>query len=274
MKTFLVPANKKVLDTEYSFLFEEEENKSKLDLMNLLYVVMTRPEEKLFIISEKPGQKSESLSVNTMLKSFLQIKKHWQDNEMTYTFGENTVNKKISAPQAENEVLYNRFISTRWQKKLIMKYKAKDIWNIDAAEASLKWGNLIHTAMCQIVTCLDVDKTVETLYNDGFLNNDEKKEVKDKINHFINHPSLIEYYQPTTEVRNEQDILDAGGQTYRPDRIVINPQKTAIIDYKTGSQEAKHKTQVEKYADLLSEMGYTNMKKFLVYVDKDLVVEW
>ena len=274
LKTFLIPTNKKILDTNYSNLYDEEENKSRLDLMNILYVVMTRPVEKLFILSEKPGQKSDSITVNNLLKSYLQEKAFWNETEKVYTFGKNAQNSKIISQQAENEVIYDRFISTRWQKKLIMKYKAKDIWNLDANEASLKWGNLIHTAMCSILTCFDVDKTIDVLYNEGFLDSAEKEEVRDKINHFVHHPSLIEFYQPTCEVKNEQEILDANGTTYRPDRIVINPFKTAIIDYKTGSQEANHKTQVDKYAELLSEMGYSNIEKYLIYVDKDLVVEW
>ena len=275
LNTFLIPTNKKKLaNTDYSYLYDEEDNKSQLDLMNTLYVVLTRAVEKLFIISEKPGQKSDILSVNGLLKMYLQEKKLWKEEEMVYSFGENAFNAKIISLQPEREVLYDRFISTRWQQKLIMKYKAKDIWNFDANEASLQWGNLIHTAMCNIVTCFDVDKTIETLYTDGFIDNTEREAIKIKINHFVNHPVLTEFYQPNCEVKNEQDILDSGGKTYRPDRIAINLHKTAIIDYKTGSQEEKHKTQVEKYAELMLEMGYSNIEKYLVYIDLDKVVGW
>ena len=274
LKTFLIPTNKKVLETPYSNLYEEEDNKSQLDLMNILYVVLTRPVEKLFIISETPGQKSDSMTVNNLLKYYLQEKKLWQETEKVYTFGNLTQNLSIISQQAEDELIFDRFISTRWQKKLIMKYKAKDIWNLDANEASLKWGNLIHTAMCSIVSCSDVEKTIDALYNDGFLDPAGKEDVIRKINYIVNHPSLNEFYQHSCKVKNEQEILDAYGKTYRPDRIVINPLKTAIIDYKTGSQEEKHKTQVDKYAELLSEIGYANIEKYLVYVDKDLVVGW
>jgi len=277
LNTYLIPASSKaIMNTAYAYLYEEEEHKSKLDLMNLLYVVLTRPVEKLFILSEKPAEKNDAMSVNGLLRSYLKSKSLWNDNVIHYEFGANAGNAKppIEETTTGSPVIYDTFISGRWQDKLVMKYKAKDIWNLESNEASLKWGNLIHTAMCKIISGADVDKTIDSMQEEGFLENEEKELIKNKINFFINHPSLKMFYLPDAEVKNEQDILDSSGQTYRPDRIAITPLITAVIDYKTGAQEAKHKTQVDKYAELLKEMGYTHIEKYLVYIDKDLVVGW
>jgi ATP-dependent exoDNAse (exonuclease V) beta subunit len=49
----LIPLNKKITETEYSGFYEEESQKSKLDLLNIIYVAFTRAAERLYIITSK-----------------------------------------------------------------------------------------------------------------------------------------------------------------------------------------------------------------------------
>ncbi len=72
---------------------------------------------------------------------------------------------------------------------------------------------------------------------------------------------------------NEKDILLAGGHTVRPDRLVFRKHEVIIIDYKTGQEEEYHQQQLNGYAGKLQQMGYTNIKKYLLYIDEEKVVE-
>ena len=69
----------------------------------------------------------------------------------------------------------------------------------------------------------------------------------------------------------ENDILTPSGQTYRPDRVVIDGHKAQVIDYKFG-EEHKHEyhEQVRLYMSLLSRMGYEAEGR-LVYVLQDRI---
>ncbi len=57
-----------------------------------------------------------------------------------------------------------------------------------------------------------------------------------------------------------------------PDRIVLNKDnKAIIIDYKSGSPKNYHKNQLNSYEKALNNMGYSTLKKFLVYIEPKTV---
>ena len=55
-----------------------------------------------------------------------------------------------------------------------------------------------------------------------------------------------------------------------PDRVLIGENELLIVDYKTGSniKEQEHRKQINMYAGLLQQMGYANIKKFIIYTEK------
>jgi RecB family exonuclease len=55
---------------------------------------------------------------------------------------------------------------------------------------------------------------------------------------------------------------------------MIEDNLTTIIDYKTGKQNnKKYFKQLTKYQEALFNMGYSNVKSLLVYVDDLAIVE-
>lgn len=60
------------------------------------------------------------------------------------------------------------------------------------------------------------------------------------------------------------------------DRLVLDPGRTTVIEFKTGSQEAmfkeKHQAQVREYLNLLTE-AYSGIAAFgvIVYLDRTVV---
>jgi ATP-dependent helicase/nuclease subunit A len=59
----------------------------------------------------------------------------------------------------------------------------------------------------------------------------------------------------------------------RPDRILFGPNKTIVIDFKTGAAEKKHHTQVERYCALLNAAGYGPTEGYLIYTGEQKVVK-
>ena len=55
-----------------------------------------------------------------------------------------------------------------------------------------------------------------------------------------------------------------------PDRVLIGEDELQIVDYKTGSKtkENEHRMQINQYAGLLQQMGYTKIKKFIIYTEE------
>ena len=71
-------------------------------------------------------------------------------------------------------------------------------------------------------------------------------------------------------VKTEKEILIESGDTYIPDRLVFDGNKVIVIDYKTGDEEPKHKTQINNYANTLKQMGYEVLDTELIYT-KDIL---
>ncbi len=88
LTTALVNTSKSLEETQFAGLYHEEENKSLLDILNLLYVVMTRPSHRIYIFSASPPEKNNGIySVPGFFKQYLVAKNLWQDEQTIYTFG-------------------------------------------------------------------------------------------------------------------------------------------------------------------------------------------
>jgi hypothetical protein len=93
---------------------------------------------------------------------------------------------------------------------------------------------------------------------------------------FLRLPLVSGYYERRTgrRVFTEQEIADAEGHLFRVDRIVVDPDKVTIIEYKTGSDrqgEGKHLAQMRNYLRIAGDLypdrpvegiiGYVDSKK-------------
>ena len=72
---------------------------------------------------------------------------------------------------------------------------------------------------------------------------------------------------------NEVTLIDVGGAQYRPDRVILDGDKVMIVDYKFGEAHDRYRCQVNKYAELWKNMGYTQISGFLWYVETGEIVE-
>ena len=55
--------------------------------------------------------------------------------------------------------------------------------------------------------------------------------------------------------------------------MVLLPNKQAmVLDYKTGNPEPKHQTQINQYAQVLSDMNYSVVRKTIVYIKETIEV--
>ncbi len=84
-------------------------------------------------------------------------------------------------------------------------------------------------------------------------------------------PELAECFTllPGRTILIEQELCDAEGRLFRMDRIVVDPKRVTVIDFKTGAEEpALHEAQVRDYMRILSEVYPARAVSALIaYVD-------
>lgn len=256
-------------------MFADYKSELELDSMNLLYVVLTRAVEQLYIVSEyreNKGAKSEIKLYSELFISYLKSAGLWNDAKRTYTFGH--PDRVLSAKKLEKSTVQERFISVAKENHdLRIVTNAGYLWDTEQ-EAAIEKGNLVHLILSKIKTENDIDFVFEELQNKGDLNPLQSLELKPIIKHIVQHAQLKDFFMPDLTVYNERDILTSGGLILRPDRIVVNNNLEAvIIDYKTGAERPTHQNQLMEYQVILEEMGFRVTKKILVYINGDIQIK-
>ena len=135
----------------------------------------------------------------------------------------------------------------------------------------LERGNLLHRAMENIFTPNDITPVLKQMVANGEIDEQKKVEWEEKIRQLIGKEEIARYYSEGLTFKSEAGIFDSGGNFFRPDRVVIIEDQVVIIDYKTGKQYSKHESQMELYGELLKQMGYSSIKKFILYLDENYV---
>jgi CRISPR/Cas system-associated exonuclease Cas4 (RecB family) len=93
-----------------------------------------------------------------------------------------------------------------------------------------------------------------------------------KIRSLISNPLILPFFHPDNNIRIEAEILRENGSVYRPDRVITHEKDAVVLDFKTGKYTAEQEKQIGLYARLLNELGYTTVKKYLVYIEPDVKV--
>jgi ATP-dependent exoDNAse (exonuclease V) beta subunit len=257
-----------VLEEVYNY----EKDKEKLDTINVLYVALTRPKNRLYIVSKQKETKGEKPTKNYFL-DFCLANASAKVTDSHYVFGEfKKATHSTSTENSENEVMNNMSYNP-WRSKIAISYQAPKYWDIENPETYADYGNLIHQLLSEIEHLSDADKVIATFTRNGLLKQEQKDQVVTQLNEILAMPEVVPFFTDYTELKTETTILLPTGESYQPDRVVIKNNTTFILDYKTGKKEKKHHEQLEQYRLLLAEMGYTNIKCYLLYIKEKELVE-
>jgi len=279
LESAILPINKEIQSTRFQTVYEKEMDKSRLDLVNILYVALTRPKDRLYILSQvkfdKKGKRSTNAngSVSDYLYEFCESHPSNQNNENWYQFG--AFNKKEVKPDdaAVKSEVFDSVAYNSWRDKIKISYQAPEVWDVETPATSGEHGTLIHKILAEINHIQDLDYVLLTLLNNGVIPSDQYESIENEIRSILQMKEISILFTDFDELKNERGILLPSGETYQPDRVVVKDGVTYIVDYKTGDQQKSHFQQLENYKVLLAQMGYQNIKGYLLYTKElNLVV--
>ena len=240
---------------------EETEKKYKsiienqlIDSINLMYVSLTRAVKENYIISKKIYEDDQT-SFATLLNSFI-TKNHLKNENNKIIIGSDEKSKSIT----ENKNILKLKKDERNDKVMI-----EDFLFIGKYKSTTK-GSLFHSIMAEIHFGFQAEKVLEDFYLRGLINAEEKKSLTVSINRIISDPLLKDLFSLDVEVLNEREVVLNDKSILKPDRVVFhNSRLVSVIDYKTGEEKTKHKSQLEDYASSMTELGFKVKSVFLVY---------
>ncbi|NNJ88413.1 MAG: UvrD-helicase domain-containing protein [Eudoraea sp.] len=249
-------------------LYEEEQQKMELDAFNLLYVVLTRSIQGLFIVSEmdltSKGEHKPAYFSGLFIH-FLKEQGRWDPNTYRYDFGELIFTGRSTSTEVPHVSM--PFIYTnKFDSRLSISTRAGELWG-SSREVAISQGTLLHYGMSLILSPEDVAPTVSLLLETGAISANEESRYLERFNKITTHPALAGYFKAGLIIKNEQPLITKNGVILRPDRIVFDEMKVTILDYKTGKEYSSHNEQIDTYGQTMRSMGYTVENKILVYID-------
>lgn len=302
-----VRISQNLIHTHFQPAYLEECFQVMMDAINMLYVAFTRPEYRLYAIIpdlEKKEKEAEDEEDGTKKKKTSKAKKEpkikkkvgkllteiilnqngiegkWVENGTVFRKGEAATYWELHAKDkvaldAKEGVKNAYHPIDNWEQLLRVRMQHNAVYRASGREQEQKMseGIVLHDALQFVKTQSDIPKAIAFLQNNGSINDEQKKYFTQQLFAIVNHPIAKDWFMPTWTIKTEAEILCVDGRVLRPDRVLIDKQKAVIIDYKTGNASPKYFQQIQEYAFMLQDMGYTEVKGYLFYFSENKVVE-
>ncbi len=269
LPVFLLPAEKKLEETAYADLYKNESEKSALDDVNILYVAFTRPVDRLYILSSFP-YKYGNLSRHFI--SYLESRSMYEEGRANYIIGTATRAGDHKKHQAKEVMHMKGYVKGPWNE--VVEISRESLKLMDEEQAlKISYGKLVHQVLSEVNSLTEIPLKLQALYEDGMISSTILLELQGKIESLVKSTQLENLFGEGKQIKTETDILLPDGRFIRPDRVVIDGNTAMVIDYKTGKKRDSDRVQVDGYGDILSQMGYSDIRKFLVYINEEELIE-
>ena len=256
-------------------LHSKRRQELELDNFNILYVALTRAVEQLYIISEKKEASKNDDGFKRVSELFINYLKkggYWNLEQVDYCFGKK---ERLVIPNEKESLTTTQkmFISNSWKNhNITIVANSSLLWETEQGKA-IDYGNLIHEILAQVKTENDIQFILKQYLYKGVISVVEFEKLNLIICKIVNHELLQQYFNQNNEIFTEQEIVTKTKNIIIPDRLVINNKEVSILDYKTGVPNKKYHDQINNYANVLQELGYTVDKKILVYINDKIAIE-
>ena len=271
-----VKYSKGLLDTEFACEYDKERLYKFIDSINTVYVAFTRPKEGLIVFAPKmEDTDKECRSIADILNKYYEEhmdEKDWDDKI--------EIGEMIKQERRVEAGKRGKTIEFPFAKQLDPGRTATVAQggSIGEGESIREHGIAMHYVFSLIDYPQNAVAAVDKACAEGIAVC-SKDELLEMVNMKINSVKDYGWFSDEYQVLNECSILTPEGQEKRPDRILVKGDEAIVIDYKFGSYseedtitDRKYKKQVSRYMQLLTSMGYTNVKGYLWYLSADKVI--
>lgn len=240
---------------------DQERRLEEVDLLNVLYVALTRPREQLFIVCPTPAKNSKDIL------SYPRIVKEFMDSEAPDLGDVDFHHSELNAEGqgGREEVSLDRLSFAEWSTKVQVASPAEHALS-PLQEESVRLGNLVHDMMARVRYAGDVDAAVEQMVAAEQLDEAMRQRLEAVAHSVVTHADTERFFRAGYDVKRECDLCDSEGLC-RPDRVVLTGDETWVVDFKTGhTMTEEHDRQVRRYCRAMEEMGYPRVSGWLIYL--------
>ncbi|MDL2243547.1 UvrD-helicase domain-containing protein [Bacteroidales bacterium OttesenSCG-928-J19] len=285
-----VSYSKGMNDTIFADEYREETVQSWMDNLNVLYVALTRAEVNLLLLAQDNPKLNTPATVSDLFLSLVpELDGEWDEETRTFsrgillaptpkeeaTTGNANVNPLKERPPVE-PVRFHSYEFGEGESIFKQSNQSYEFLHPDRPTKAqyVAHGNLMHKLFERINTLADVERAVDEQIIEGNISPTERADYLSRIREAIAKSGVEDWFSGQQANYQECTILtEENGEVIqkRPDRVLISPNETLVIDFKFGEPRPYYKTQVKQYMELLRAMNYPNVRGFLWYVKEHQV---
>jgi len=242
-----------VSDPTFERLYEEEATKEKVNRLNSLYVGFTRAEEELYVIGVKGRSETFPFDLLPASDFTAAVKPDRRDIPAAKSSGVFSV--RHHPKQIEAEVRTDEMISVEERAR----------------------GEFIHRVLYHVEYLRDdMESVLEEIIRrvtSETASAPAAEGIKKLLLHLFRREEIATYFEPHPgrEVKREQEFSDEEGHLFRMDRIVIDPDRVTILDFKTGGEgwtDEKYRAQMRKYMKIAKDIyPVRRLEGRIIYID-------
>lgn len=250
--------------------YRNYELQDKVNRLNTLYVALTRAKDELYIIGALGRNKTYPFNFLEALGFSLQEKYQSSPTKPQVVIkkdhGTGQTSEDVSGQKSPLKFLTVK-IPTATPEKFGLNYPEQ------------KRGKLLHALLAEIEY---LNQDFNSLLSGALIKPQFKEYAAAEIEEalrilkkFLSQPEVAEYFQPRPGriVLRESELVNSKGELYRADRVVVDPDRITVIDYKTGQvkkSEIKdfYLKQINNYKAMLEEIyPQKKIEAVLMYLD-------
>lgn len=255
--------SKTMAQSQFSHSYFTELTLSAIDSLNTLYVAVTRAKEELHLMVPTDAKND---TVGAIVRNFANIE---EDGDL-YEQGTPALN--TSEPR--NTPSLSHYTTHSPTEKIAVRYTHQRYDEESSGEnlAPRDYGIMMHQAMENATSREDIEERIRLCVVDGSLSAEEADTLRERIAKVFNQEVVAEWFDGSWEsVKSEREII-YNSRSWRPDRVMVKGTRAVVVDYKFGlNTPASHRKQIELYASLLRQMGYTDVSGYLWYITMERI---
>lgn len=239
---------------------DEESRLSKLDELDVLYVALTRPEQRLYISVVGTGNDAFPKA----LREHLSVAPG-----DTWTAGQRepkpVKDERAGTPEPPAPFKLTAGSMQR-ERNLNIRMEAPEGWDPADPDPYRSHGRAVHAILARVNTPKDLPEAVEKESANWGLEPASSAAIGVQLAALLENPALAAFFREGLEVHTESTLLNVDGHAVRPDRVVRDGDVYRVLDVKTGAPSETHKAQVKGYAELLRAVEGKPVEGYLLYV--------
>ncbi|WP_375578954.1 UvrD-helicase domain-containing protein [Marivirga tractuosa] len=258
-------------DSVFAHAYWEEEVKSYLDNLNLLYVAMTRAGNALLVNTKA---KSDPRYISNLLLEFSGTHEDWNEDEFKLTIGQDSDFALMAKDKEEKAEAFSTvsvdltyYESHNWHEKLQIKHSQTLIMD-DSGLSKTDLGIYVHDIFSQLNDLSEIPSLLEKVKAEKMLNTEDYESIQKLVKDNLQKGSdLLPWFETDWEVKTEVPVLLTDGSLIRLDRVLLKNNEARILDFKTGKKSEQDKNQLNFYRNTLKKMGYEKVTAHIAYLN-------